>query len=366
MARKLTVVKNTEKAVQPIRFTVQILFVLLCLWIGVEFFLFIRYFETNGATAFVARPPGVDGFLPISSMMNAYYFLLTGDIHNAHPAGFFIFLAIVAVSLAFGKAFCSWLCPVGFLSEMVGEFGEKVTKKLFKRKLTVPKFLDYPLRSLKYLLLLFFVYAIFFAMTALSLKFFLDTPYNLVSDVKMYYFFAQISPLALWIIVILFVVSIFIRNFWCRYLCPYGALLGLTGLLSPFKIKRNSTTCIDCSLCTKACPNNIKVEKVRFVISDECTSCLSCVDACPVADTLDVTLMGKKKFPKRYVAAGVIMIFLLVTGIGMVTGNWQNTISKEEYKILIEKRNSFGHPTGTAEIEELNRESEAGAKDGGK
>ncbi len=109
---------------------------------------------------------------------------------------------------------------------MIGDFGDKVAKKLFGRKLSLPKFLDYPLRSLKYLILLFFAYAIF-TMSALSLQAFLDAPYNIMSDVKMYYFFAKISQFSLLVIGALFLLSIVIRNFWCRYLCPYGALLGI-------------------------------------------------------------------------------------------------------------------------------------------
>ena len=150
--KKKKIVKNKEKGIQKIRFIVQTLFALLCIWIGVEFYQFLQFLETNGSAAFTSRPPGVDGFLPISSMMSFYLFLVTGDIHSAHPAGLFIFFAIILVSIVFGKAFCSWLCPVGFLSELIGDFG----KKIFGKDLKLPKFLDYPLRSLKYLFSHFF------------------------------------------------------------------------------------------------------------------------------------------------------------------------------------------------------------------
>lgn len=346
--------RNKEKPVQKYRFLIQSGFVLLNIWIGFEFYYFVTYLESGGGTSFFERPPGVEGYLPISSLMSLYYFFLTGEIHAAHPAGLFILLAIIIVSLTFGKAFCSWLCPFGFLSELIGDASEK----MFNRKLRLPKFLDFPLRSLKYLLLGFFVYSIFFLMTAPALKSFLNSQYNLVSDVKMYYFFADISRFALIVITVLFVLSIFIRNFWCRYLCPYGALLGIASLLSPNKIKRNPISCIDCGLCTKACPSSIKVDKVITVISDECSTCLSCVDACPVADTLDVkSLITKKKFDKKKIAIAIVAVFMVVTGFGMLTGNWQNDISKEEYLILYEDINSYGHPRSTTEIKELNRES---------
>ena len=348
------IIKNTEKPIQKYRFIIQTAFALLCLWIGIEMFLFIQYLESNGAASFYNRPSGVDGFLPISSMMSFYLFISTGDLHSAHPAGLFIFSGIVLMSLVVGKSFCSWLCPVGFISELIGDFGNKI----FKKKIKLPKFLDYPLRSLKYLMLGFLFYSVFFLMSTLAVKSFLDSPYNLVSDIKMYYFFTDISRFALIIISALFLLSIIIKNFWCRYLCPYGALLGILNFLSPTKIKRNPISCTDCGLCAKACPSFIKVDKVKTVLSDECTSCFSCIDACPVADTLELKsiLPVKKKINKRYAAIGIVSIFMIVTGIGIFTGNWDNNISKEEYLLHYKSMNSYGHPTGTEAVKKFNEE----------
>ncbi len=348
-------IKNTDKPIQKLRFTVQVTFVLLCIWIGVEFYQFISYLESNGTTAFHQRPPGAEGFLPISALMSVVYFIQTGQVHDVHPAGFFIFVAIVGMSLVFGKAFCSWMCPVGFVSELVGDFGEKIWKKLFKRRFKLPKFIDYPFRAVKYLLLAFFAFAIF-SMTETALAFFLSDAYNIAADVKMFYFFAEISRFSLIVIGALFFLSVIIRNFWCRYLCPYGALLGLIGLLSLNKIKRNAVNCIDCGLCTKACPSFIKVDKVKTVLSDECTSCLNCIDECPVADTLEVkNIFGKKKVSKKIIAFGVVLLFVSITGLGMITGHWHNKISKEEYLIIHKQLDAIGHPTSTAEIKELNK-----------
>jgi len=355
MKTKKKIIRNKEKPVQKYRFYVQLAFGLLCLWIGVEMFLFIQYLESGGTTGFFNRPPGVDGFLPISSMMSFYLFLMTGELHLAHQAGVFIFFGIVLMSLVVGKSFCSWLCPVGFLSELIGDFGQKI----FKKKIKLPKFLDYPLRTLKYLMLGFLFYSVFFLMSTLAVKSFLDSPYNLVSDIKMYYFFADISGFSLIVITFLFLLSIPVRNFWCRYLCPYGALLGILNFLSPTKIKRNPVSCTDCGLCNKACPSFIKVDKVKTVLSDECTSCFNCIDACPVADTLDLKSVFpvKKKINKRYAAIGIVSIFLIVTGIGMFSGKWGNNISKEKYLMHYKNMNSYGHPTGTEAVKKFNEEA---------
>ena len=98
-------------------------------------------------------------------------------------------------------------------------------------------------------------------MPAQAIHYFMLSPYSVVMDVKMLDFFRHMGTATLISVTVLLIASLFIRHAWCRYLCPYGALMGVVSLLSPFKIRRNAESCIDCGKCAKNCPSRIPVDK---------------------------------------------------------------------------------------------------------
>ena len=141
---------------QALRRGFQLAFLALNVWIGVEFYLFVRYYETGGHSVWAGRPPGVEGWLPIASLMNLKVLLATGQMPRLHPAGMFLLISFLAMSWAFRKSFCSWLCPVGTVSEYLWRLG----RQTFGRTFRLPRRLDIGLRSLKYVLLGLFAYAV--------------------------------------------------------------------------------------------------------------------------------------------------------------------------------------------------------------
>jgi polyferredoxin len=321
-------VPATSRKVQKLRFYSQLFALLVNVWIGVQFWLFVRYLESGGSVWQVSRPPGVEGWLPIGSLVSLRYWLESGIINEVHPSGLIIFCVILLTAFLFKKGFCSWVCPVGFISEIFGDLSDKV----FGRRIKPPAWLDYILRSLKYIILGFFVWAVLIQMTPQSIKEFIYTDYNIISDILMLRFFTHITMFALIVIVLLFILSLVVRGFWCRYLCPYGALLGLIGLASPTRIHRNSTTCTECSSCANVCPSFIKVDKVKEVISDECTGCMACVDACPVGKTLELKVVAGKRAGSPMKWAAVLLLFFWGTlFVAKIAGPWQNSVSEQEY-----------------------------------
>ena len=322
----------------------QIAFLVLNGWLGVIFYIWVRQFEPGGASTSMPRPAGVEGWLPIAGLMNLKYLLLTCHVPTLHPAALFLLIAFLAISFLFRKAFCSWLCPVGTISEYLWRIG----RKLFRRNFQAPRWLDLALRSLKYLLLAFFVVAAF-SMGADEISAFMASPYGLIADVRMLNFFRHLGETAAIVLTVLAIASLFIQNFWCRYLCPYGALLGLAALASPTRIRRNAASCIDCAKCAKACPSSLPVDKLITIKSAECTGCLECVAVCPAKDTLSLSLpklpgLAPPQVPVWAMAAGITILFFGIVGFAKTSGYWDSQVPRAIYQQLVPQADQAQHP----------------------
>ena len=331
---------NSRKSASAIRVFVQWCFLFWVIGIGIRFGMFINSIESGVAVPLVSRPPGVEGFLPIGALTSLKFWLISGKIHPVHPAALVIFLTIILMSLLAKKSFCSWLCPVGTLSEIVHKFG----RKFFKHNYRIWLWFDLLLRGIKYLLLMLFIIFILIGMSADAVVKFLDTPYWAVSDVKMLYFFTKMSGTTMAILVSLSLLSLFYKMFWCRYLCPYGALLGLVSMISPFKIRRDVSGCTGCQCCSKVCPSNLQVHSSTAVSSPECTGCLTCVAHCPEKNVLAM----QPKFWTRPLSVWVfpsvvILIFTLGITVGIVSGHWQSSLNYADYVRLIPHVQSLTH-----------------------
>jgi polyferredoxin len=337
--RKKLVKRAAPDHSQALRRGFQLAFLALNVWIAAQFYLFVRYYETGGRSAFATRPPGVEGWLPIASLMNLKVLLATGEVSTLHPAGMLLLLAFLAISWAFRKSFCGWLCPVGTVSEYLWRLGYRV----FGRNFRLPRKADLALRSLKYVLLGLFFYAVA-SMSVPAIRAFLEGPYGIVDDVKMLNFFRLLGLTGMVVVAFLVLASLLVQNFWCRYLCPYGALMGLASLASPLRIRREASLCIDCARCAKACPSALPVDRLVTIRSAECTGCLECVAVCPAAGALLLAAPRKRRVPAWALAAGVAVVFLGVCGYARLTGHWHTSLPERLYFELIPKANQFTHP----------------------
>jgi len=326
---------------QAIRRGVQIAFFALNVWIAVQFWLFVRFYESGGASRWAERPPGVEGWLPIASLMNLKVWILTGRIPTVHPAGMFVLIAFLAISWLLRKSFCGWLCPIGTISEWLWTLG----RQTFGRNWRLPKWLDIPLRGLKYILMGLFLYAVG-SMSVTGIRAFLEGPYGLVADVKMLNFFRYLTLGGAIAVAFLILASVFVQNFWCRYLCPYGALMGLAALASPLRIRRQADLCIDCAKCARACPSVLPVDKLVQIQSAECMACLQCVAACPAEGALQfaIALPKKRRIPAWAMAAAMTVLFLGVVGYAQHAWYWRTDLPSRVLFELVPRAQEFTHP----------------------
>ncbi len=312
--------------------------------LGVQFSIYVVQLSGGGVVT-VERPPGVEGFLPIGALLGWRLFAATGTWDPIHPAAMVFFGFALLSSFLLRKSFCGWICPVGTISEWLRTIIG--AKKRFSLK--IPRWVDIPLRGVKYLLLGFFIYVIF-TMPINAITGFIDSPYYKMSDVKMLQFFTQMSALTAVILTLLIVASIFSPLFWCRYFCPYGALLGLLAMVGPTRIVRNKTHCIQCGECRRGCPAQLPVDQKQRIRSPECWGCMQCVGVCPKEGALQMESVTPTRFVQwRRSRLGLVLVLALGVMIygAKISGHWQSRLPVEEARALMQEIDSprMTHPT---------------------
>jgi len=295
----------TARYMQPLRILIQFCFLGCMLWLGLDFYQFVLHIRSGGVAPFAIRPAGIEGFLPISGLMGTVSWLKGYGINAVHPAAVVVFVTVLIGALLLRRSFCSWICPVAVVSEIAWKTGYKI----FRRNLKLPHWLDRVFRGLKYILMSFFIYSIAIAMSPLALQEFIRSDYHRIADVRLLDFFLHISPLALSVILILLALSIVSRNPFCRYLCPYGALLGLAATISPLRVTRDTDRCVGCGVCSQICPTYIDVMHKKSVASPECIGCWRCISHCRFNEALSMRAAGRIFIPGFVFALLVVLIF---------------------------------------------------------
>ncbi|MBP0604463.1 4Fe-4S binding protein [Aeromonas sanarellii] len=266
----------------------------------------------QGMSPWLVRPDVVDGFLPIAGGLGLRAWLGQGLVDPHHPAATVTVLVLSLSALLLGRAFCAWFCPLG----LVGEWLHGLRIRWIAGEWTPPRWFDAVLRGQKFLVLAFLLFIVLIAVPGAALPGYLASPYHQAADMKMGAFFFNLTPISGLCLVWVLLLTATFRQGFCRYLCPYGAWLALLGLLTVLRIRRDPARCLrsaghDCDKCSRACPSRIQVHQLIAVRSLECTSCLSCVAACPKrADALHLGSQGRRLAPRQLL--GLLCLLLLV------------------------------------------------------
>jgi polyferredoxin len=191
------------------------------------------------------------------------------------------------------------------------------------------------LRGVKYLLMAFFVYSVDVAMSPGALESFINSDYHKLADIRLLDFFLHLSPLALTVIMTMPFLSLILKNPFCRYLCPYGALLGLVAMLSPVRVTRNTERCVSCGVCSQVCPTYIDVMHRKSVVSPECIGCWRCVSHCRINQALSMRAAGRFAVPGIVFALLVVAVFWGGSVAGKWSGHWHTSLDIGEYRRLL-------------------------------
>jgi polyferredoxin len=175
-------------------------------------------------------------------------------------------LIMLVLSFLFGRFYCGYLCPVGAVQEL--SYLVPVPKFRLKNK-TIPYLSRWAF------FLVFIGAGIMLSQGILSL-FGIRDFFNLIFSAAFFVFLAIVG------------LSFFLYRPFCRFFCPFGALVSIPAMGSRFRIQRTDA-CIECGKCERACPTN---EAKLADLKAECYLCHRCLDVCPVEGALEYTRVG--------------------------------------------------------------------------
>ena len=195
----------------------------------------------------------------------------------------YVFGILMAFGTFLGRFICGWLCPFGFVQDMLNKIPLK------KKAKNMPG--DKYLRYLKYVVLALFVIILpYFAKGSLT-----GTPWfckwicpsgTLLGGIPLAISNEGIRSATgilfrwkLWVLIAVLWLSIKYSRPFCKYLCPLGALYGVFNPISFYRLKVNEDACVKCGGCQKVCPMDIKTWETPN--SMECIRCGKCVNICP-------------------------------------------------------------------------------------
>jgi len=253
------------------------------------------------------RLVSVDALCPFGGVESLWAILSGGDLLKRVAVGSFVLLgASVGVNLLFGRAFCGQFCPLGTLQELFGALRDK----LGVARREVPGAIDVPARFLKYLVFGVFAWLSWLTASLVIRPYDPWVAYHHLTSAELFTTFGIGAA----VLGVSLAGSFVYDRFFCKYLCPMGAFLGLFNKLGRYRVVRHADACIDCGACDRACPVNIAVSEVPSAVSDsECIACGECVVACPKEPALRVeNRRGSVLTPVALTAVTAAVIFGVV------------------------------------------------------
>ena len=220
-------------------------------------------------------------------------------------------VATVPATVLVGRFFCGFFCSFGAVQDLLW-FGSHRLRALFPGKRNLKK-ADRIFRFAKYAVLFYFIIFVWSGVTA-------------VKTAGLWQVFGQYVSFGHWpglkpllsvggiLLLVIFIGSLFVQRFFCRYFCPMGAIYSLISQTSFLKIDKPREECGKCHLCTSKCTMGMDLTKKDRIAGGECISCQKCVSWCP---------KGNAHFRSRYgvlIGVGVTCATIMVSQL-LIAGN---------------------------------------------
>lgn len=220
-------------------------------------------------------------------------------------------LATVPATVLVGRFFCGFFCSFGAVQDLLW-LGSHRLRALFPGKRNLKK-ADRIFRFAKYAVLFYFIIFIWSGVTAVKTA----GPWQVFGQYVSFGHWPGLKPLLPVggvLLLLIFIGSLFVQRFFCRYFCPMGAIYSLISQTSFLKIDKPREECGKCHLCTSKCTMGMDLTKKDRIAGGECISCQKCVSWCP---------KGNVHFRSRYgvlIGVGVTCATIMVSQL-LIAGN---------------------------------------------
>ncbi len=238
-----------------------------------------------------------------------------------------LFSIVIIITLVAGGIFCGWLCPFGTLQDWIYKLG----KKLGLRTFTIPAKLDKYLVWLKYVVLAAIMLATYNAVNLVFMEF---------DPFRAFFHMSIETEMAYILIALTIITSLLYSRFWCKYLCPMGAIVLPLSKLGLMKVRKNEH-CTGCNLCMSNC--TMRLENIGDL---GCNNCMECITDCPTSSkSIDVKVANKKsKYSHAIIPIVGITLAVVLVLAAIGTGTWDTENSFENTAFPESSSTFYGYP----------------------
>jgi len=288
---------------------------------------------TLGAHWWQLRGWPINWLLELDPLTALATVLATGTLY----AGLFWALVTIVLTLVVGRFFCGFACPLGALHQFTGWLGRRGHDSASRVEANRQR----SSQSLKYYLLVGLLALAFLGSVQtgvfdplplvyrsinLALAPLIDNRLGVLSDEPRFY-------ASVWLVGAVFLavlgLNLIMPRFFCRFLCPLGALFGLLSRFTPWRLGKTSDRCGDCRLCEEYCEGACRPSGT--IITGECVMCMNCLDRCPAGR---ITFAGRPSAAgevglpdlsrRGLIVGGSSLLLASMWGVGGLTGPNRN------------------------------------------